>query len=251
MSDRITLSPALRQCLRAAGVECFHQNGSLPRATTLEPPCGIKWMQAEYSLAMGAFSYAVSGYFFHVAIGRYCSIGEQVQVGRGDHPTAWLSTSPAFYRGQPLFDVGDDFAGAAEFHAYRPALPAGTRPTALRQTVIGNDVYIGHGVFIRPGVTIGDGAVIGAGSMVVKDVAPYTVVAGNPARFRKFRVAPELVSPLLRSAWWRFAPWQLTGIDVTDPQRALDALEQRVESLQPYAPPPVSLDALAGAPAGN
>jgi acetyltransferase-like isoleucine patch superfamily enzyme len=244
MSGKITVSPALKARLRASGVECFHMR-DLPQDTMLEPPCGIKWMQAEYSLRMGAFSYAVNGYYFHVAIGRYTSIGEQVQIGRGDHPTTWLSTSPAFYRGLPLFDVGDEFTGASEFHAYRPSLPRGATPTVLKQTSIGHDVYIGHGAFIRPGITIGNGAVIGAGSVVVKDVAPYTVVAGNPAQFRKFRVPPELISPLLRAAWWRFAPWQLAGIDVTNPRTALEDLERREETLQPYAPRLVCLSELA------
>jgi acetyltransferase-like isoleucine patch superfamily enzyme len=244
MTGKIAVSPALRARLRSAGIECFH-NRDLPRNTVLEPPCGIKWMQVEYSLRMGAFSYAVNGYYFHVSIGRYTSIGEQVQIGRGDHPTTWLSTSPAFYRGQPLFDVGEDFAGAAEFHAYRPSLPRGAAPTVLKHTSIGNDVYIGHGAFIRPGIMIGDGAIIGACAVVTKDVAPYTVVAGNPAQFRKFRVPPELISPLLQAAWWQFAPWQLTGIDVTNPRAALDGLEQRMGTLQPYAPQVVSISDLA------
>jgi acetyltransferase-like isoleucine patch superfamily enzyme len=250
MTGRIAVSPALRERLRSAGIECFH-NGSLPRNTALEPPCGIKWMQAEYSLRMGAFSYAVSGYYFHVSIGRYTSIGEEVQIGRGDHPTTWLSTSPAFYLRQPLLDVGTDFEGGAEFHAFQPKLPPGETPTVLKHTVIGNDVYIGHGAFIRPGVTVGDGAIIGARAVVVKDVAPYTVVAGNPARFRKFRVPPELISPLLHTGWWRFTPWQLTGINVTNPAEALQELEKRIPSLPPYAPTPVTLGPLADAMAAG
>jgi hypothetical protein len=114
----------------------------------------------------------------------------------------------------------------------------------LKHTSIGNDVYIGHGAFIRPGVTIGDGSIIGARAVVVKDVPPYTVVAGNPARFRKFRVPPELISPLLQAAWWRFAPWQLAGIDVTSPAAALAGLNDRLATLQPFAPQRVSLGEL-------
>lgn len=248
MSDWITITPALRARLRSLGIECFH-NRALPRDTELEPPCSIKWMQSEFRLRMGAFSYAVSGYYFHVSIGRYTSIGEDVQIGRGDHPTTWLSTSPGFYLQTPLFDVGREFTGAAEYHAWRPQLPPGAVPTMLKHTVIGNDVYIGHGAFIRPGVTVGDGAIIGARAVVVKDVAPYTVVAGNPARFRKFRVPPELIEPLQRSAWWRFAPWQLAGIDITDPRAALREIDARAAALQPYAPQPVALAGLAAATA--
>ena len=131
--------------LKDAGVECFLQDGSIPLNTILEPPCSLKWINAHYSLILGAFSYTVSGFYFHVSIGRYTSIGEQVQIGRGDHPTSWLSTSPAFYLQEPIFDVGQDFAGGAEFRVFRPSLPAGATPTVLKQTIIGNDVYIGHG----------------------------------------------------------------------------------------------------------
>ena len=81
--------------------------------------------------------------------------------------------------------------------------------------------------------------------MVVKDVAPYTVVAGNPAVIKKFRVPPQLIAPLLRLAWWRFAPWQLAGIDVTQPAVAVEQLEELVPTLEAYAPPVVSVRELA------
>ena len=63
----------------------------------------------------------------------------------------------------------------------------------LQQTTIGNDVYIGHGAYIRSGVTIGDGAIVGAHAVVVKDVPPYAVVAGNPATIKKFKVPLQLI----------------------------------------------------------
>jgi acetyltransferase-like isoleucine patch superfamily enzyme len=241
----ILITNSFVQALKEVGVECFLQAGALPLNTTLESPCSLKWMTVHHSLYIGAFSYAVSGFYFHVSIGRYTSIGEQVQIGRGDHPTSWLSTSPAFYLSGPLFDVGHAFTGAAEFHAIRPRLPIGASPPVPRQTIIGNDVYIGHGAFIRPGVTIGDGAVVGAHAVVVKDVPPYAVVAGNPATVRKFRVAPQLIGRLLNLAWWRFAPWQLASIDITRADAAVDALERLVPSLQAYTPPLISLGEFA------
>lgn len=70
----------------------------LPDSCLLELPCSLKWMSAHYHLRLGAFSYAVSGYYFGVEIGRYVSIGEQVQIGRGSHPVSWASTSPVFYQ---------------------------------------------------------------------------------------------------------------------------------------------------------
>lgn len=232
-----TLTPQLLARLRAGGVECFLAPGTrLPSATTLEPPCSLKWMVAEHSLTLGAFSYAVRGYYFAVSIGRYTSIGEAVQIGRGSHPTSYLSTSPSFYIHDRLFDVGTDFAGGAAFAAWRPQLPKGARPTTVKPVRIGNDVYIGHGAFILPGITIGDGAVIAAQAVVTKDVPAYAVVAGNPAVIKKFRVAPELIGPLLRLQWWRFAPWQLAGIDVTDVATCIRQLREVIPTLEPYAP---------------
>ena len=87
---------------------------------------------------------------------------------------------------------------------------------------------------------------MGAHAVVVKDVPPYAVVAGNPATIKKFRVAPNLIGLLLHLAWWRFAPWQLVGIDVTQPARAVRALAEQVPLLEPYAPSTVSVRELAG-----
>lgn len=69
-------------------------------------------------------------------------------------------------------------------------------------TVVGNDVWIGREATIMPGVTIGDGAVIGACSVVTKNIAPYEIVAGNPARLRRTRFSPDDIKRLLRARWW-------------------------------------------------
>ena len=99
----------------------------------------------------------------------------------------WVSTSPAFYHGRD--SIPKDLASLD----YDPA-PA--------ETVIGNDVWIGAGTFIRPGVTVGNGAVVGMGSVVTRDVAPYTIVAGNPARVIRTRFPEELCRRLDASCWW-------------------------------------------------
>jgi len=250
------MTPLLREKLKAVGVECFLPDGAnIALNTALEAPCSIKWMNIEFGLSMGAFSYAVSGYFFNVTIGRYCSFGEDVQIGRGDHPTSWLSTSPIFYLQQPMFDLGREFPRANDYHKYKPTVPEGVDPTVLKRTIIGHDVYIGHGAFVRPGVTIGHGAVVAAHAVVVKDVPPFAVVAGNPAMIKKFRVAPQLIGPLLQAAWWRFAPWQMEGLDVSQPASILSELRELAETTLPYTPSPITirdleaeLDAQGGRP---
>lgn len=240
------LTAELQARLRAEGIETFHVPGNtnFPEDAVFEPPCGIKWIGLHRRFRMGAFSYAVSGFFDNVTIGRYCSIGEQVQVGRSNHPMTGASTSPFFYAHDRLFIVGRDFEAAAAFHAYKaPIRRFAYDPPGM--ITIGNDVWIGHGAYIRPGVTIGDGAVIGAMSVVTKDVPPYGIVAGNPATIRRMRLPPALAAQLRDTAWWRFAPWQLTDVDFAAPEAALDRLQDVVRSATPYAPAVVRIEELA------
>ncbi len=234
----VQLTKDLLDRLAQAGLEVLHPPGvNLPDTISFEPPCSIKWMVMQHQIRMGAFSYAVRGFYSHVEIGRYTSIGEDVQIGRNDHPTDWLSTSPAFYlKSANILRVGTGFSGGKDYQNFIPVLPAGKRPFKLKLTRIGNDVYIGHGAFIRPGITIGDGAIVAGRAVVVKDVPPYAVVAGNPAVVKKYRIPEHLIEPLLAVQWWRFSPWQLSGIDITDPKIALPFLEERCQKLSAYAP---------------
>lgn len=120
----IKLTAELQARVRAKGIETFHAPGiaNFPDDTSFEPPCSIKWLGMLGHFQMGAFSYAVSGHFARVTIGRYCSIGEQVQVGRSNHPMTGASTNPFFYAQERLFDVGQDFEAAAEYSAYKAPL---------------------------------------------------------------------------------------------------------------------------------
>ncbi|MFL9611020.1 CatB-related O-acetyltransferase [Methylobacillus sp. Pita2] len=136
------------------------------------------------SLHLGAFSYIRSDAFLtgKIQIGRYCSIGNRVTIGinPAQHPLDWVSTHPINRHHE------------AEYAKTVTPLP----------TVIGNDCWIGHGATIMSGVTIGDGAVIGASALVTKDVPPYAIVAGNPAKIIRYRFAPELAEKLTQLSWW-------------------------------------------------
>lgn len=228
--------------LAGKGVEALARDGSgkvrLPANTRIEAPCSLKWTQFEYSLDLGAFSYQVSGFCFGARIGRYCSFGENVQIGRQDHPLTWASTSPMFYLHDNVFDVNGGFAGDRDYHSYR--FRNSQPPTRAQITTIGNDVWIGHAAVIRAGVTIGDGAIVAASAVVVRDVPPYAVVAGNPAVVKKYRLPPDLIAEMLRSRWWRFAPWQLTHLDVTDPT-AFAAGILKMEDVPEFQPSIVDL----------
>jgi len=221
-----TISVSIKR-LHDAGIEVLRRgiSGSvnLPRATRIEAPSSLKWTEFQLSLDLGAFSYQVSGFCCAARIGRYCSFGEAVQVGRQNHPLSWISTSPAFYLHDRLFDLGNTFAGAADYHTYR--ITATKPPTRAQITTIGHDVWIGHGAYIAAGVTIGNGAMVAGHSVVAKDVPPYAVVAGNPAVVKKYRHPPQLIDQLQSSRWWRFAPWQFAHLDPAKPEEFLQGID--------------------------
>jgi len=238
------LTEKLKTALHQFGIETLHHPGmmDIPEDLVLEPPCSLKFMSIMYSLKMGAFSYAVSGYFYGCNIGRYCSFGEDVQIGRQDHPVTWVSTSPFAYLQSKMFDVGNDFDGAVAYHGFNAALGL----HEPKETYIGHDVWIGHGAYVRPGVRIGNGAVVAAHAVVTKDVPPYAVVAGNPAVVKKFRFEQNIIARLESLQWWRFAIWDLNGLALDQPERFIDELELRISKLEPFQPRRITIDAGTG-----
>jgi len=122
-------------------------------------------------------------------IGSYCSIGSGavfMMAGNQGHNTQWLSTYPFFFQANIFKDAKNGFEKAGN-------------------TVIENDVWIGSEAMIMPGVKIGNGAIIAARAVVVKDVAPYTVVGGNPATLIKSRFEKEEIEQLLKMKWWNWS----------------------------------------------
>ncbi len=204
-------------------------------------------MNIEDGVRIGAFSYAVSGFYSGVTIGRYTSIGENVQMGRASHPLTWVSTSPFFYLREKIFEVGEGFSSAPLYHAYGAPDWQNAVSTQFKPISIGNDVYIGHGAMVMPGVTIGDGAVVAAMAVVTKNVPPYAIVGGNPARIIRMRHDPIIAAQLLFIRWWDYAPWQLQEVDFANPAAAIEGLKRVAESAPIYAPEPVVIaDLLAG-----
>lgn len=119
-------------------------------------------------------------------IGAFCSIADGVIIGVAEHPTNWVSSSPVFYAGRDSVKV--------KFSEF-------SRETH-KETIIGNDVWIGERAMIKAGVLIGTGAVIGMGAVVTKNVLPYEVIGGIPAKHIRFRFHEEVIKKLMSSQWW-------------------------------------------------
>lgn len=120
-------------------------------------------------------------------IGNFCSISQNVKIVLGgNHRTDWVTTYPFGHINKNIFNK---FNGAGH-------------PATKGDVVIGNDVWIGEDVKIMSGVNIGDGAVIANGSHVVKNVEPYSIVGGNPAKLIRYRFNKEQINKLLQIKWW-------------------------------------------------
>ncbi len=180
----------------------------------VETPCYLnagRFSETDDStlVRVGRYSYFRSGARFArvASIGRFCSIARDVVVGEADHPVDWLSTHPFTavpkYTGRPR----------AELRAWVQSKPP---------PVLGNDVWVGTGAMIMGGVTVGDGAVVAAGAVVTRDVAPYEIVGGVPARSIRFRFPDEIVRELLALRWWDYDPADLLALDCSDVPRFIE-----------------------------
>jgi len=157
---------------------------------------------------LGLFSYV--GYHSLVGsgscIGRYCSIAMNSTIGPGEHTAQWL-TSHNFALGKPNVE---------------PEVQAAHLNQRL---AIGHDVWVGANAFVSTDITIGHGAVIGGGAAVVKDVPPYAIVGGTPARLIRLRFPEKAVERLLASEWWRLPIDHVRLLPFHDLDRCLDRIE--------------------------
>jgi virginiamycin A acetyltransferase len=135
---------------------------------------------ASNGVTIGKYTYVNSGFLGHgISIGRYCSLSYNVSIGPQEHPTRFLSTYTALYAEKEYL-----------------------QKTRTGKTVIGNDVWVGMNAVVLRNVTVGDGAIIGAGAVVTRDVPPYAIALGVPARVVKYRFDKETREALLQLKWW-------------------------------------------------
>jgi acetyltransferase-like isoleucine patch superfamily enzyme len=152
-------------------------------------------------------------------IGKYCSIARDVTIGTGTHPLTALSTHSMVHRECYTEDgpIGVRKENYVEFEQTRPV-------------TIGNDVWIGLNAVIMDGVTVGDGAVVGTHAVVTKDVPPYAIVAGLPARILRYRFDEKTIARLQKTRWFDRDTEFIKSLPVGDVEKCLEILEQSEEN---------------------
>lgn len=186
-------------------MKTYIKNGNVLRYSADNPPPKFRFengvsvgaVEIHPGVSFGMYSYINSGFIRSgVVVGRYCSIGRNVTIGSGAHDYNAFSTSPFF-----------------KINSNHPVLKK-ANPDKGQRVVVGNDVWIGDNVYIMSGVNVGDGAIIAAGSIVTKDVAPYSIVKGVPAKHYRWRFDREIIEKLAELRWYEFSTDLLKSIDI-------------------------------------
>lgn len=212
----------------------------IARSVTFEAPINMVDVGALGNETIGAFTYiGPSSEIKNTKIGRFCSIARNVAISPPEHPTDWVGSHPMQYNGLNWFNNNENWENFSSDEVWRGN-------SAI--TEIGNDVWIGRNVVIRRGIKIGDGAIIAANSFVNKDVEPYSVVGGQPARHLKFRFGCETRMALSKSLWWNWMPPKGVNMKYSDPDAFLKQFYALKESgeLVPFNPKKYKLENNAG-----
>lgn len=169
------------------------KNTKLAKNTVVYSPCSI----SEVTVGFGTYIAPYSS-VHNTTIGKFCSIGPNFFCGYGIHPLNGISTAPMFYSTKKQNGM---------------TLSKDNKVDERKQIIIGNDVFIGANVTVLDGVSIGDGAVIGAGAVVTKDIPPYAIALGVPAKVVKFRFDEIIIQKMLEIKWWDWSEDRLTEVE--------------------------------------
>lgn len=170
-------------------------SANIPRKSTFEG-MNVVMRGSSFVGSIGLGSYIANNSIILGKVGRFCSIGPYTNTIIGTHPYTYpyVSTSPYFF--SSLRQNGERLYEESVIEEFKYADKEGN------YIVIGNDVWIGAKVTLINGISIGDGAVILAGAVVSKDVPPYAIVGGVPAKVLRYRYSPDDIELLLKTKWW-------------------------------------------------
>jgi len=175
---------------RTLGEEPYVHESCLVRDATLGAWTALGPNTSIVEATFGDYSYTAGDVqIIYADVGKFCSIASHVRINPGNHASWRVTQHHATYR---LRDYGFAEADDAGFFAWR-------RADRVR---IGHDVWLGHGALVMPGVSVGTGAIVGSAAVVTRDVEPYTVVVGVPAKPLRRRFPEDVAETLLRIAWW-------------------------------------------------
>ncbi|GAB0117270.1 hexapeptide transferase [Acidisoma sp. 7E03] len=177
--------------------------------------------------AMGFLSYTNSQVPQDLNVGRYCSLAGNIRFGGFRHPVEYLSTSIFTYDRRNSLVTRVMAENQSPYNSFKVA-------TQKKQITINHDVWIGRDVSIMPGVNIGTGSVIASAAVVTRDVPPYSIMGGNPAKLIRKRFPQEIIEALLESQWWNYKFTDFAGLNVSDPELFLR--EFRSGDLAEYKP---------------
>jgi virginiamycin A acetyltransferase len=184
---------------------------------------------------MGAFSYRRTRNIApDFQLGRYCSVATGVSLSEQEHPLDHISTHPFTTRRHMVDLATTEFDSEVTILPHRFTLPAPS---------IGHDVWIGEGAVIKRGISIGAGAVVAARAYVAKDVPPYAIVGGLPARMIRYRFDERTREALLASEWWLYRYTDLPRVDPRNVLRFAEALSEVRASgdISEYRPPSIEV----------
>lgn len=169
------------------------KNSKLSKNTLVYSPCSM----SEVTVGFGTYIASYSN-IHNTTIGKFCSIGPNFFCGYGIHPLNGISTAPMFYSSKKQNGT---------------TLSKEDKVEERKSIIIGNDVFIGANVILLDGVSIGDGAVIGAGAVVTKDIPPYAIALGVPAKVVKFRFDDIVIQKMLEIKWWDWSEDKLKEVE--------------------------------------
>ena len=200
----------------------------------IEPYVGFH--QGYNLFELGYMSYSNSALPINIKIGRYCSIARGVNFIVYNHPLNCLSTS--------IFS--HDRSTDLTIRAIRDFMPTDSvfdfvdNPQKGPVT-IDHDVWVGQNCTLSSGINLGTGCVVAANSIVTKDVPPYAIIGGNPAKIIRFRFAHETIYRLLESKWWEYNFTDFAGLDISTPENFLNGFERIKADIAKFNPQKVKI----------